>query len=225
MKWMSMKNWVLCGLVLATMTGCHPDLWNQDRYEPLESGASVFGQGESSARMLVEGTVPYEGAKLDKAYYRGRNTNGELLTALPEQMMLSRELLKRGQERYGIYCSPCHGDQGAGDGMIVQRGFVPPTNFSNPRLLDSPVGYYFEVMTNGFGRMYSYASRIPVEDRWAIAAYVRVLQLSQNATPDLLTDELVNKAKNPPDPKVDAGHDAGHEADNHENKEEAKGEH
>jgi mono/diheme cytochrome c family protein len=212
MKSMSMKNWVLCGLVLATLTGCHPDLWNQDRYEPLEGGASVFGEGESSSRMPVEGTVPYEGAKLDDALYRGRDSNGDLLTELPEDIKLTRELLMRGQERYGIYCSPCHGDQGAGDGMIVQRGFATPTNFSDPRLLESPVGYYFEVMTNGFGRMYSYASRVPVEDRWAIAAYVRVLQLSQNATPDSLTPELLDKAKR-------------ESANSEQDKEEVKGEH
>ncbi len=222
MKWMSMKNWALCGLILATMTGCHPDLWNQDRYEPLEGAVSVFGEGQSSSRNLVEGTVPYEGAHLDDAYYRGRNANGDFVTELPKQIELTRETLLRGQERFAIYCSPCHGDQGLGDGMIVKRGFITPPSFTTPRLLESPVGYYFDVMTNGFGRMYSYASRVPVEDRWAIAAYVRVLQLSQNATPELLSAELLEKAKNPP--VVETTHGGEHAPTNNENK-EVKGEH
>lgn len=195
MKWMNMKHWVLCGLILATLTGCHPDLWNQDRYEPLEGAADVFGEGESSSRPLVEGTVPYQGAKLDDAFYLGLTPAGKFSAELPKQIELNRKTLERGQERYGIYCAPCHGDQGLGDGMIVQRGFPTPTNFSDPRLLESPVGYYYSVMTNGFGRMYSYKSRIPVEDRWAIAAYVKVLQLSQNATADNLPAELLEEAK------------------------------
>jgi cytochrome c553 len=93
-------------------------------------------------------------------------------------------VLLRGQERYDIYCSMCHGYTGAGDGMVVQRGFPRPASFHEQRLLDASVGYYFNAMTNGFGRMYSYAGRIPAEDRWAIAAYVKALQLSQNATID-----------------------------------------
>ena len=225
MKWMSMKYWVLCGAILMTLTGCHPDLWNQDRYEPLEGAADVFGKGESSSRTLVVGTVPYEGAKLDDAYYLGLDVNGKALTELPQQIELTRERLLRGQERYGIFCSPCHGDQGLGDGMVVKRGFVPPPSFSDPRLLGSPVGYYYGVMTNGFGRMYSYASRVPVEDRWAIAAYVRVLQLSQNATPDVMTAEMLERAKHPPAPKAEGSHGTGAgAASNNEPKKEGHGE-
>jgi hypothetical protein len=94
------------------------------------------------------------------------------------------EVLKRGQERYNIFCSPCHGYDGYGQGEIVQRGFKQPTSFHEERLRTAPLGYFFGVITNGFGTMYSYASRVQPEDRWAITAYIRALQLSQNATLD-----------------------------------------
>lgn len=182
-------------LCAAALTGCHLDMWNQRRYEPLEK-ATFFGAGESAARPPVEGTVPYQMAKLDTHYYEGR-VDGELVTTLPAQFTVTRELLDRGQARFAIYCMPCHGETGRGDGMIVQRGFPQPTSYMDQRLLESPIGYFFDVMTNGFGRMYSYASRVPVDDRWAIAAYVRTLQLSQNATPDLLPPDVLAQAREP----------------------------
>ncbi len=181
---------LICALVL---TGCHLDMWNQDRYEPLEKGG-FFGDGESSSRVAIAGTVEYGMDRLDTHYYEGR-VNGELATELPRQIALDRALLERGQERFTIYCSLCHGDQGLADGMITQRGFPNPTSYTAPHLLEAPIGYFFDVMTNGFGRMYSYASRVPVEDRWAIAVYVRTLQLSQNATPDLLPADVLAEAR------------------------------
>jgi len=182
-------------LAAATFAGCHLDMWNQRRYEALEK-AEFFGEGETSARPLVEGVVPYQGARLDTHYYEGR-VNGELVTELPPQLEVTKEFILRGQDRYAIYCTPCHGEVGLGDGMIVQRGMPQPTSYTDPRLLESPIGYFYDVMTNGFGRMYSYASRIPVEDRWAIAVYVRTLQLSQNATPELLPDPILEQARKP----------------------------
>ncbi len=170
-------------------------MWNQRRYEPLEQGG-FWGPNESSARPFVEGVVPYQMAKLDTHYYEGR-VNGELVDELPPQIELTRELLERGQERFNIYCLPCHGMQGLADGMITQRGFPQPTSYLDQRLLESPIGYFYDVMTNGFGRMYSYATRIPVDDRWAIAAYVRTLQLSQNATPDILPADILERARQP----------------------------
>jgi mono/diheme cytochrome c family protein len=98
-------------------------------------------------------------------------------------------LLDRGQERFNIFCSPCHDQTGSGNGMIVQRGLKQPPTFHQDRLRDMPIGYYFDTITNGFGAMYSYASRIPVKDRWAIAAYVRALQLSQQVNYDQLPEE------------------------------------
>lgn len=190
MKHVSMKNWLAWGLCIAALTGCHWDLWDQAKYEPLEQG-DFWGEGETSSRTLVAGTVPYgvDGAKLDTAYFKGQDANGDFIAGLPARVELSRDLLLRGQQRFNIYCSPCHGEQGLGNGMITKRGFPQPPSYTDQRLLESPLGYYFDVMTNGFGRMYSYASRIPVEDRWAIAAYIRVLQLSQNATPDKIDAE------------------------------------
>lgn len=179
----------------AALSGCHQDMWNQRRYEPLEKG-EFFGEGESSSRMLVAGTIPYQMDRLDTHYYEGR-VNDELVTTLPPQIELSRTLLERGQERYAIYCFPCHGAQGLGDGMITKRGFPLPPSYMDQRLLESPIGYFYDVMTNGFGRMYSYATRIPVEDRWAIAAYVRTLQLSQNATPEMLPADVLAEARSP----------------------------
>lgn len=185
----------ILALCAMAVTGCHWDMWNQDRYEPLERG-DFFGDNESASRMLVAGTVPYGMDRLDTHYYEGR-MNGELVTELPRQITLDRALLERGQDRFGIHCTPCHGYQGLADGMITKRGFPNPTSYISQHLLEAPVGYFFDVMTNGFGRMYSYASRLPVEDRWAIAAYVRVLQLSQNATPDLLPANILEEARRP----------------------------
>jgi mono/diheme cytochrome c family protein len=233
MKHISLKNWMAWGLCLVALTGCHWDLWDQERYEPLEHGDN-WGEGESSSRELIEGTVPYQGARLDTAYYKGMDANDDFITALPAQITLSRELLKRGQARFNIYCAPCHGEQGLGDGMIISRGFPTPPSYSDQRLLEVPIGYFYDVMTNGFGRMYSYKSRIPVEDRWAIAAYIRVLQLSQNGTQLNLSEELLELATNPPLPDAGAhagGHEVagenaeGHSTDQSEQEEEGNGEH
>lgn len=145
-----------------------------------QQGTAFFADG-SGARPPVEGTVSREVGAIDPAFFTGQQ-GGALATELPIE--LSVELLQRGQQRYDIYCSVCHGYTGAGDGMIVTRGFPAPTSFHAERLLAQPVGYFFNAATNGFGRMYGYASRIPPEDRWAISAYIKALQLSQNATPD-----------------------------------------
>lgn len=227
MKHVSLKNWMAWGLSIMVLTGCHWDLWDQQRYEALEQG-DFWGEGETASRDLVEGTVPFGGAKLDTAYYAGMDANDQYIAALPAQIELTRDLLVRGQERFNIFCAACHGEQGLGNGMITKRGFPAPPSYTDQRLLEVPIGYFFDVMTNGFGRMYSYKSRISVEDRWAIASYVRVLQLSQNATPDKLSEKLLELAKNPPAPVTDA-HDAGHGEDageGHETtEEEGHGEH
>ena len=108
---------------------------------------------------------------------------------LPATVPLNAELLERGRQRFDIFCSPCHDRTGTGNGMIVQRGLKQPPSYHQVRLREVPIGYLFDVMTNGFGAMYSLASRIPVQDRWAIAAYVRALQFSQNAVFDQLPDQ------------------------------------
>jgi len=112
---------------------------------------------------------------------------GEMADTLP--VPLTRQLLRRGQERYDIYCSPCHDRVGSGQGMIVRRGFSPPPSLHDERLRQAPIGHFFMVMTNGFGTMPDYAVQVPPDDRWAIAAYIRALQLSQYTTLADLSEE------------------------------------
>jgi cytochrome c553 len=159
------------------LTACGLNMHDQPRAEYQET--SAFLPGGVEVQPLPEGTVSRERGGNDPVFYTGQDANG-FVTELP--IPLTLELLQRGQQRYDIYCTPCHNFNGNGLGVIVQKGMPQPTSFHDQRLRDAPVGYFFNNMTNGFGRMYSYASRIPPEDRWAIAAYIRALQLSQNAT-------------------------------------------
>lgn len=191
---------------IAALAGCHWDMWDQQRYEPLEAGV-FFGESQSAARELVAGTVPYKTPRVDTHFYQGKAGDG-YATELPDGIELTRELLERGRERYNVYCIVCHGETGHGDGMITKRGFPLPPAYHIDRLREVELGYFVDVMTNGFGRMYSYATRIPPEDRWAIAAYIRALQLSQGATPDLIPADVLETAKNPPAPA--AAEEEGH---------------
>jgi mono/diheme cytochrome c family protein len=153
---------------------------DQPRYKPF-SGTS-FWPDQRSARPVVDGTVARGKLKTNTRLWKGRGADGSFIADFP--MTLTKALLVRGQERYNIYCTPCHGRAGDGEGMVVQRGFKHPPTYHQDRLRQQPNGYIFDVIGNGFGSMPSYASRIPMEDRWAITAYVRVLQFSQNATMD-----------------------------------------
>jgi mono/diheme cytochrome c family protein len=164
--------------VLAIM-GCRQDMHDQPKYEPLER--STFFGDERSARPMVEGTVARGHLRDNPEYFTGK-TGEAFVTTFP--LEVTEELVQRGQQRYEIFCTPCHGVVGDGTGMVVRRGFKKPPSFHIDRLRQSPPGYFYDVMTNGFGVMSSYAEQIPVKDRWAIAAYVRALQLSQNATID-----------------------------------------
>jgi mono/diheme cytochrome c family protein len=121
----------------------------------------------------------------DVGLYKGQTPDGDFLAEIPGPV--TRERLVRGQSRFDIFCAPCHGRLGGGEGMIVQRGYKKAASFHDPRLRAAPAGYIFDVMTNGFGQMPSYAPQIPPEDRWAIVAYVRALQLSQNVPAAMLT--------------------------------------
>jgi cytochrome c553 len=165
--------------IVLLLVGCGRNMMDQPNLRPLQ-GSEFFTDG-AGMRPPLEGTVSRREGAVDPVFLTGQGEGG-LVTELPVELTL--ELLQRGQERYDIFCSVCHGHTGAGDGMIVSRGFPAPTSFHDQRLLDASVGYYFSAMTNGFGRMYSYASRVPAEDRWAIAGYIKALQLSQNATLD-----------------------------------------
>lgn len=166
--------------------GCRKDMHDQPKYRPL--AASTFFEDGQSARMLVAGTIARGTLHTDDVLYTGVDpeTNQPALTMPVE---IDEALLERGRERYNIFCTPCHGATGEGNGMIVRRGFPAPPSFHVDRLRQSPDGHYFNVITNGFGRMYEYGTRVPVEDRWAIIAYIRALQLSQNAMLDDLPEE------------------------------------
>lgn len=163
------------GLLLSS--GCQHGMEVQPRYKPLEP--SHFFGDDRSARPLVQGTVARGQLHTDELFYTGM-VNRKLADVFP--FPVTRDVLERGRERFNIYCSPCHGQLGNGQGMIVQRGFRPPPSLHLDRLRKAPAGHFFDVMTNGFGVMPSYASRVSPRDRWAIAAYIRALQLSQGAS-------------------------------------------
>ncbi len=164
-------------LLLFLAGGCRQEMADQPSYRPFQP--SAFFEDGRSARPLVPGTIPRGYLRTDASFYTGKS-GGEFVETFP--FPITRAVLERGQERYNIFCAPCHDRVGSGQGMIVQRGFPRPTSYHTPRLREAPVGYFFEVITNGFGKMYDYASRIPPRDRWAIVAYIRALQLSQYAT-------------------------------------------
>jgi hypothetical protein len=173
-KWLSLTALTLALIALA---GCRQDMHNQPKYIPLRE--SEFYADRRSARPIVDGTVARGDLQQDTYYYTGK-VNGQPGNELP--MPVTKELLDRGEERYNIYCSPCHSRVGDGNGMIVQRGFKQPPSYHIDRLRQAPVGHFFDVMTNGFGAMSEYRSQVSVADRWAIVAYIRALQLSQSAS-------------------------------------------
>ena len=162
------------------MTACRQDMHNQPRYKPL--AATTFFDDGRAARPAIDDTVARGQLHLDPARYTGKE-NGKDVDFFPIQITPAD--VARGQQRFNIFCSPCHGRLGDGHGMIVSRGMRQPPSYHDARLINAPVGHFFDVMTNGYGAMYSYASRVPVDDRWRIAAYIRALQLSQDAPPDL----------------------------------------
>jgi len=156
---------------------CRNEMYDQAKAKAL-SESDFFANGQN-ARPVPTDTVARGYLRDDKAMYAGIGKDGQFVTELP--VPLTRELMDRGHQRFDIFCSPCHGKPGSGMGMIVQRGFKQPSSFHTDRLRQQPIGYFFDVMSQGFGQMSSYASQVPPEDRWAIAAYLRALQLSQHA--------------------------------------------
>ena len=174
-------------LALLAALGCRQEMYNQPKYRPLEK--SDFFADKRASRPLVEGTVAR--GSLDSAAGArppaGPPGAADFVTALP--MPLTRELLARGRQRYEIFCTPCHDRTGAGQGMVVRRGYRPPPSLHIDRLRDAPVGHFYDVISRGLGAMPDYAQQVPSEDRWAIAAYVKALQLSQHAPVAELTAE------------------------------------
>jgi len=172
-------GFALPALIVAVLllSGCRQDMHDQPKYVPLRQSA-FFGD-DRSARPLVPGTVARGRLNEDSLLYTGK-VNGVDADVFP--FPITAATLARGQERFNIYCSPCHGRTGQGDGMVVRRGYRRPPTYHQDRLRSAAVGHFFDVITNGFGAMPDYAAQIPVEDRWAIAAYVKALQLSEHAT-------------------------------------------
>jgi hypothetical protein len=167
----------------------------QGRYQPLQESA-FFPDGRS-ARPPAPGSVPFGIPEENDVYFTGLTEDGMFVETMPVEISL--DMLERGRERYDIFCAPCHGLDGYGQGMIVQRGFPAPQSFHIDRIRQAPDGHIYSAIANGFGRMFSYGYRVPPADRWAITAYVRVLQFSQQASMDQLpSDEQLEMEGNQP---------------------------
>ncbi|HET6277873.1 MAG TPA: cytochrome c [Candidatus Polarisedimenticolia bacterium] len=170
---------ILAALLVVSLFGCRQDMHDQPKYDTLE--ASVFFADGRASRPPVPGTVARGGLRLDAHLHTGK-VDGVFVRSFP--FRVTDEVMARGRERYEIFCTPCHSRVGDGRGMAVLRGIAPPPSFHIDRLRNIEEGYLFDVIGNGFGRMYGYGAQIEARDRWAIVAYLRALQLSQNARPD-----------------------------------------
>jgi mono/diheme cytochrome c family protein len=162
----------------ASGVACRQDMHDQPKFIPLRP-SGFFDDGRS-ARPLTEGTVARGHLNDDAAFYTGKGPDGKPLDTFP--FPVTKEVIVRGQDRFNIYCAPCHDRTGYGSGMIVRRGYRRPPSYHSGKIRELSNGFIFDVITNGFGAMADYAAQIPPRDRWAIVAYVRALQLSQNAT-------------------------------------------
>ena len=203
------RSWVLFFMAVLCLagTGCRRDMQDQPKMKPYR-GTTFFTDG-LSGRQPIQGTIPRGFLRTDTEYYTGKKSGATpsaspaaspaaaqavagQVNAFPDDLEtfpfpVTEDTVRRGRERYDIFCSVCHGMTGNGDGMVVRRGFRRAASFNDDRLRQAPVGHFFDAITNGWGAMPSYAAQIPVQDRWAIVAYIRALQLSQqnpNAQPD-----------------------------------------
>jgi len=179
--------------------GCRLDMHVQPKVKPLR-GSEFFADGRGS-RPLIAGTVARGELRDDTYFYTGM-INGKEGDMMP--FPVNEQVLRRGQERYNIYCTPCHSETGDGNGMIVQRGYRRPPSYLDPKVLNAGIGHYYDVMTNGFGAMPDYAAQVAPRDRWAIAAYIRALQLSQRAPASMAQGQDLNAS--PASENPSAGH-------------------
>ena len=195
-------------------TGCSRlDMQDQPKYRP-QRPSEFFSDGRSE-RQPVEGTVARGGLDEDTAFYTGKDDDGNDIETFP--IAVDRTVIERGRQRFDIYCAPCHGRIGNGLGMIVRRGFKQPPSYHIDRLRQAPVGHFYDVISNGYGAMLNYAAQVQPRDRWAIVAYIRALQYSENANVNDLpaeararipgagqgpTPESVNEPIAPPDVDV-----------------------
>ncbi len=178
--------------LLLLLSACHIDMYDQAKYK--SNQPSDFFQDGRAMRAPVPNTVAMNSFKPDSALATGK-LNGELVTNLPPEIILNASLLARGQVVFNSYCSPCHGLAGDGQGVIANRGPLVVPSYHTDRLRTMALGYFFDVATNGVNRMYGYGARITAEDRWAVVAYIRALQLSQNADVKALPPDDQTKVK------------------------------
>jgi mono/diheme cytochrome c family protein len=188
-----MKKAALLIAACGFLVGCRQDMQDQPKYKP-QRPSEFFADGRSG-RPEVEGTIARGSLEDDAAFYSGKDEKGADVEAFP--MTVDKAVLVRGQQRYDIYCAPCHGRIGNGLGMIVRRGFKQPPSYHIDRLRTAPVGHFYDVITNGYGAMLNYAAQVQVRDRWAIVAYIRALQLSQNINAADLTAEAKAELQQP----------------------------
>jgi mono/diheme cytochrome c family protein len=193
------RNAVVIAAACLSLAACRQDMHDAPSYDPLQQ-TNFFSNGAAS-RPLVANTVARGQLRADEHLFTGK-VNGQVATEFP--MPVTEAVLNRGQERFNVYCSPCHGRTGEGNGMVVQRGFRPPPSYHDDRLRNVAVGYFFDVMTNGFGAMQDYSAQITVPDRWAIAAYIRALQLSRHATVDDVPADRRGDLDRPTEPPAPA---------------------
>lgn len=162
---------------LLTACGIRLDMHDQPKYKPLQE--NDFYADKSASRQLVPGTVARGQLATDELFYTGK-INGQEADQFPYPV--TQQMLERGRERFNIYCSVCHSRIGDGNGMVVQRGFKRPPDYTEDKLMKAPVGHFVNVMTNGFGSMSEYKSQLSIQDRWAVAAYIRALQLARKGS-------------------------------------------
>lgn len=184
------KLMMLTSVSIFAIAGCRQQMADQPHQRPLEP-SNFFDDGMAS-RPVEPGTVARAGKEQNGLRFHSK-VDGKLVDTFPFEVTM--EVLARGQERYEIFCSPCHDRLGTGQGMIVRRGFTPARSFHDPRLRDAPAGHFFEVITQGFGQMPSYANQLSEQDRWAVIAYIRALQFSRNVRLDQLPPEDRAKMK------------------------------
>ncbi|MEZ5366100.1 MAG: cytochrome c [Bryobacterales bacterium] len=177
-------------LLLLAAAGCRQDMHDGPYLERYEY--SAFFEDHRASRPTVEGAVARGELRADTHLYEGY-VDGELATTFP--FPVTREVVERGRNRFNIYCSPCHGELGDGRGAVVQRGFQGPPTYHSARLRQAPPGHFYNVITNGYGRMFSFNDRVQPRDRWAIVSYIRALQFSQSAPIDQLPASVVTELR------------------------------
>ncbi len=193
-------------LLAAVATGCYqerpserppihlnPNMDNQPKYRP-QAESEFFADG-STMRMPVPGTVARGDLNENAAWFTGKDEKGNFVKSIPDSVLLTIQMLQRGQERYNIYCSPCHSRTGDGRGIVVTRGFVPPPTFHSERVRELPDGQIFDVISNGVRNMPSYGYQVPVDDRWAIVGYLRALQKSHDSRIEDIPEEMRERIK------------------------------